>query len=159
MEHFIRALPLEAQIAVAVVAVLTILFHLRYNEKTVAYAPTILTTTGIFATFLGIALGLAEFDTSNIQASIPTLLGGLKTAFWASVVGVGGALTIKFRHFFIGVRQPHAGTGADGQITAADLAALLKGIQQALVGTDDGALISQIKLLRQDTNDRLVVSA
>lgn len=102
MEYFIRALPLEAQIAVAVVAVLTILFHLRYNEKTVAYAPTILTTTGIFATFLGIALGLAEFDTSNIQASIPMLLGGLKTAFWASVVGVGGALTIKFRHFFIG---------------------------------------------------------
>ncbi|WP_166484973.1 hypothetical protein [Nitrosomonas eutropha] len=45
------------------------------------YDPTILTTTGIFATFFGIALGLADFDAANIQASIPALLAGLKTAF------------------------------------------------------------------------------
>jgi hypothetical protein len=76
------------------------------------YAPTILTTTGIFFTFLGIALGLAHFDTENIQASIPALLGGLKTAFWASVAGVGGALTIKFRHFFFGVKHPKSVSAA-----------------------------------------------
>ncbi|MGR6035950.1 MAG: hypothetical protein ACU4EQ_12000 [Candidatus Nitrosoglobus sp.] len=83
------------------------------------------------------------------------MLAGLKTAFWASVVGVGGALTIKLRHFFTPVGLEVNGSGADGEITAADLAKLLQGIQQALVGSDDSTLVSQLKLSRQDTNDRL----
>lgn len=128
---------------------------MRYDEKTLTYGPTILTTTGIFATFLGIAIGLANFDVANVQNSVPALLDGLKTAFWASVAGVGGALTIKFRHYFVPVKQDVAGSGVDGEITASDLAKLLEGIQQALVGSDDSTLISQIKLSRQDTNDRL----
>lgn len=136
---------------------LTLFFHIKYGDKTLTYGPTILTTTGIFATFLGIALGLSDFNTLNIQASIPTLLDGLKTAFWASVAGVGGALTIKFRHFFGGTKQDIdiAGSGIDGEVTASDLAKLLQSIQQALVGNDDSTLVSQIKLSRQDANDRL----
>lgn len=129
---------------------------MRFSEKTTIYGPTILTTTGIFATFVGIALGLNDFDTQNIQASVPALLGGLKTAFWASVVGVGGALTLKFRHYFGGNTLAYeAGTGADGDVTAEDLAKLLKGIQQALVGDDESTLVTQLKLTRTDTNDRL----
>ena len=149
------ALPIHTQFFLCLIALLTIFFHLRYGEKTLTYGPTILTTTGIFATFLGIALGLSDFDTANIQASIPTLLDGLKTAFWASVVGVGGALTIKFRHFFTDCKQDAAGSGVDGEVTASDLAKLLQSIQQALVGNDDSTLLSQIKLSRQDANDRL----
>ena len=149
------SLPLHTQLFISFIVLLTLIFHFKYNEKTLTYGPTILTTTGIFATFLGIALGLADFDSSNIQASIPNLLAGLKTAFWASVVGVGGALTIKFRHFFIETKQDGAGSGPDGEITASDLAKLLQSIHQALVGQDDSTLVSQIKLSRQDTNDRL----
>jgi len=148
-------LPSHTQFFLGFVTLLTLYFHVKYDEKTLSYGPTILTTMGIFATFLGIALGLADFDTTNIQASVPALLAGLKTAFWASVAGVGGALTIKFRHFFIGVKQEVAGSGAEGEITAADLAKLLQSIQQALVGSDDSTLVSQLKLSRQDTNDRL----
>jgi DNA anti-recombination protein RmuC len=132
-----------------------IYFNIRYDEKTAAYAPTILTTTGILATFVGIALGLLDLDPKDIQGSLPQLLGGLKTAFFASVAGVSGALTIKLRHYFIGIRHAAAGTGADGEVTAADLAALLKGIQHALVGNDEATLVSQLKLLRLDTNERL----
>ena len=149
------SLPLHTQLFISFIVLLTLIFHFKYNEKTLTYGPTILTTTGIFATFLGIALGLADFDSSNIQASIPNLLAGLKTAFWASVVGVGGALTIKFRHLFIETNQDGAGSGPDGEITASDLAKLLQSIHQALVGQDDSTLVSQIKLSRQDTNDRL----
>jgi hypothetical protein len=152
---FITALPLETQVFIGVIVVLTIGSHVSYGEKTLAYGPTILTTMGIFATFLGIALGLSGFDTADIQASVPALLAGLKTAFWASVVGVGGALTIKLRHFFTPVKLEVNGSGADGEITAADLAKLLQNIQQALVGSDDSTLVSQLKLSRQDTNDRL----
>ena len=152
--HFLK-LPINTQASVAVVFVLTLLFHIRFSHKAVTYAPTILTTTGIFFTFVGIAVGLSDFEAENLQASVPALLGGLKTAFWASVFGVGGALSIKFRHYIFdipgnaGIDQP------DGDVTAEDLARLLTGIQQALVGNDEGTLISQLKLSRQDTNDRL----
>jgi hypothetical protein len=152
---YFLTLPSPTQSSVAFVLLLTIFFHATFSQKTVSYAPTILTTTGIFFTFLGIALGLAHFDTENIQASIPALLGGLKTAFWASVAGVGGALTIKFRHFFFGVKRDASSTESEEEVTALDLARLLGGIQQALVGQDEDTLISQIKLSRQDTNDRL----
>ena len=100
--NFLSTLPIETRAWLIIIALGIILFHAMYNEKTSIYGPTILTTTGIFATFLGIALGLYGFDTANIQASVPSLLAGLKTAFWASVAGVGGALSLKLRHFFFG---------------------------------------------------------
>lgn len=67
-------LGLETSIALIFIIILIIYFHVKYNDKTVVYAPTILTTTGIFATFLGIAFGLLHFDTTNIEASVPALL-------------------------------------------------------------------------------------
>jgi hypothetical protein len=99
------ALPLLTQGSVSLIVVVSIFFHARFNHKTVASAPTILTTTGIFFTFLGIAFGLADFDTTNVQDSVPTLLNGLKTAFWASVFGVAEALSIKIRHFAFGIKD------------------------------------------------------
>src|SRR4051812_14857975 len=86
------------------IGIITLFFHVFFSEKTVESGPTILTTTGIFATFLGIALGLYDFDVANVQASVPSLLNGMKTAFWASVAGVGGALTLKYRHYAFGTR-------------------------------------------------------
>ena len=153
----VQTLPSHTQGFLAFICFLTILFNLRFTEKTVSYGPTILTTTGIFATFVGIAIGLFHFDASNIQASVPSLLEGLKTAFWASVAGVGGALLIKFRHYFLGI--PETATSSDSantdDVTGADLVRQLSNIQQALVGEDDSTLISQLKLTRTDTNDRL----
>jgi ABC-type transporter Mla subunit MlaD len=148
-------MPQLTQGFVAAIVFLTIIFHIAYGERTIAYAPTILTTTGIFATFLGIALGLADFDTTNVQASVPALLEGLKTAFWASVFGVGGALTLKIRYFVFGLARKERGSGPRGETTAKDIADNLRAIQQALVGNDDSTLVSQIKLSRADSNERL----
>lgn len=150
-----QSLPTDTQLMLAVIAMLIVVFHIRYNQKTVAYGPTILTTSGIFATFVGIAIGLSHFNTANIQASVPELLTGLKTAFWASVLGVGGALTLKMRDFFIGTPLRSDGAPEPDEVTATDLANHLISIQRALAGTEDGSLISQMKLSRQDTNDRL----
>jgi hypothetical protein len=153
-ENWYWALPQHTQLMLAVILFFWLLFNLFYNEKAVSFGPTILTTLGIFATFLGIAFGLSEFDANNIQASVPALLGGLKTAFWASVAGVGGALLLKFRHQFFD-RIVSEGTGENGEVTGADLARLLSGIQTALVGNEETSLITQIKLMRSDSNDRL----
>lgn len=44
-------LGLETSIALICIIILTIYFYVKYSEKTIDYAPTILATTGIFATF------------------------------------------------------------------------------------------------------------
>lgn len=147
-------LGLETSIALICIIILTIYFHVKYIEKTIDYAPTILTTTGIFATFLGIAFGLLHFDSANIEASVPALLNGLKTAFWASVIGVGGALTLKFRHFFMSEKVEETGFPED--VTPKDILIALKEINISIEQQQGSQeLISQIKLLRQDNNERL----
>src|SRR5882724_10258036 len=149
-------LPPITQWAVAMLIVCALLAHIfKYNENTVHEGPSIFTTAGIFFTFLGIAEGLYEFDPKKIDASIPALLDGLKTAFIASVVGVGAALSLKLRYAVFGVGRrsdPSAGTGG---ATVDDLYGQLVNVQHSLVGSDESTLISQLKLTRQDTNDRL----
>jgi hypothetical protein len=49
-------------------------------------------TLGIFCTALGITLGLSGFDTEKIQESLPTLLDGLRLAFFATMAGIIGLI-------------------------------------------------------------------
>jgi len=148
-------LPVTTQWAVTLLLVSALIVHLFvYNERTIIEGPSILTTGGIFFTFLGIAEGLYGFDAQKIDASIPALLDGLKTAFIASVTGVGAALSIKLRYMLFGVRRRTQTSSPDGA-TVDDLLNQMVAVQQALVGNDDSTLLSQIKLSRQDSNDRL----
>ncbi|WP_018875568.1 hypothetical protein [Thioalkalivibrio sp. ALE31] len=61
---------------------------LRRAEAFQGAAPTLLTTLGILGTFLGVAIGLLDFDAGRVEASIPALLEGLKLAFVTSIVGI-----------------------------------------------------------------------
>ncbi|MBR2199182.1 MAG: hypothetical protein IJ894_00305 [Bacteroidales bacterium] len=53
---------------------------------------------GVIGTFLGITMGLMDFNPSpdKIDASISTLLNGLKTAFYTSLAGMAGSLLLRF---------------------------------------------------------------
>ncbi len=53
---------------------------------------SLIMSIGILGTFAGIFVGLLGFDTNNILDSVPTLLDGLKTAFYTSIVGMGLAI-------------------------------------------------------------------
>ncbi|EIC20174.1 hypothetical protein [Thiorhodovibrio frisius] len=67
--------------------------------RTSAFAlstPTLLTTLGILGTFLGIAIGLLQFDVTQVEYSIPTLLEGLKLAFITSIVGIALSAVLRF---------------------------------------------------------------
>ena len=152
--QFFSDLPPETQISIGVIVLTWFWFFFRFNEQARVTGPTILTTMGIFATFVGIAMGLHKFDAAKIQETIPSLLSGLKTAFYGSVAGVGGALILKFRDLAQPLK-PNQANHDDADATANDLAKLLSGIHSGLVGGEEGSLISQIKLSRQDANDRL----
>jgi hypothetical protein len=71
------------------------------------------------------------------------LLDGLKTAFIASVVGVGAALSIKLRYAIFGVRRSNRSAPVGGA-TIDDLHNQLISVQQSLVGSDESTLISQL---------------
>ena len=49
---------------------------------------------GIFGTFLGILIGLLQFNPSDISSSVPSLLGGMRIAFITSVTGLFGYIVV-----------------------------------------------------------------
>lgn len=117
---------------IAVIAALLIYFHGPvYSAHTANYSPSILTSIGIFGTFLGVALGLNEFDTQSVENSVPALLEGLKTAFWTSIAGLLGALSIKFRYAVASMRV-RAHREAKQTATIDDLAWHLEKIANAV---------------------------
>ena len=148
--EILGSLSVVSQIFIVGISAIWILFNVRYSPKVVELGPTILTTLGIFGTFLGVAIGLAHFDTTNVQGSVPALLSGLKTAFWASVFGVGAAVQIKGREFLFGTGEKQ------GEGQEATPLAVLVDIRDSLGGIGENSLVQQIRLVRQDLNDRLL---
>jgi methyl-accepting chemotaxis protein len=117
-------------------------------------APNTLTSIGIFFTFVGILISLSNFDVSNISASIPRLLDGLKLAFLSSVVGLGTSVAFRFIQAG-GHREQSAGA-----IGALDLYDQLKdlntntlAVRDALIGDSDASLSTQFGKLRNDFRD------
>lgn len=66
------------------------------NEHLFDFIPNLFPTLGILFTFLGIAIGLWNFDSNNIEKSIPELMNGLKTAFLVSIFGVALLVIFSF---------------------------------------------------------------
>jgi predicted nucleic acid-binding Zn-ribbon protein len=155
MEFLIKQLSPVTVSFLVLISCLCLIFHARFTDKDAHNGPTILTTVGIFATFVGITLALWNFNTANIQGSVPSLLDGLKTAFFSSAFGIFCALTLKLREYVWGVPAIDEEFGSHREATGADIVAQLRKVTNALVGREEGSLITQIKLSRQDSNDRL----
>jgi len=139
---------------IGVILSFAVYFHFKYTPAIIHKAPAILTTLGILGTFVGIAIGLEKFDANDVQKSVPALIDGIKTAFWASACGILCALTIKLRDALLDSSKKTARTTPAGA-SINDLVAQLRSVQQALVGSDEFTLANQIRLARQDSNDRL----
>lgn len=127
-------------IAVFIIFGFWVYYLLKFTPDNAVYSPTILTTLGIFFTFFGIALGLWNFDSKNIEASIPSLLASLRTAFWASVVGVGGAVIIKLKHFNYMQNAPK-----ELEVTPNDMLKELQNINNSVKGKDNSDLIRALE--------------
>ncbi len=129
---FLAAFSPLTSVVILIIMALTLYFHGPvYSLRTVNAAPSILTSIGIFGTFLGVALGLMNFDTTDIEGSVPQLIEGLKTAFWSSIAGLLAAMSIKLRHVIKHVRNYEAETTYTGA-TVDDLATLLGDIRAVL---------------------------
>lgn len=161
---------------VAIVLIFAFALVAAKNNKFKAflnYAATLMTSLGILGTFIGIVIGLLAFDTDNIDASLPYLLAGLKTAFITSVFGMGAAIILNSLDalFFSARREEQGLATTQKEVTAEDMylvmhhqANYLKQIRedfstylttaQSLSSSSEmPSLVDEIKLLRQEFVD------
>ena len=135
-------------------------------RKFVMVTPSALTTLGILGTFIGILLGLAQFDVNAIDKSVPALLDGMKLAFATSITGISSSLLFKGVAAFFGQVGGH-----DSQVTPSDILAALNSINEkasqaaednknsmlelrnAISSDKDSSLITQVQKLRTTVSD------
>ena len=136
--------------------VLAIVYKMRgRHPRFTAYAPTLLTSLGIFGTFVGIVIGLVDFDPNQIDRSVSDLLEGLKTAFASSIAGLGSGL---FFRFLTTTSLFPESEGGDEEIDISQriLVALnkqtqlLEATQKAIAGDEGSSLIRQVRWLREE---------
>jgi len=144
----------ETQVFLVTIVFFAFIFHLTYTQSTVEKAPAILTTLGILGTFVGIALGLLHFNTADISASVPQLIEGIKTAVWASAVGIFCALTIKLRDIeaFYKRRKPAKKASVE------DLIAAMQSLEKALKQKDE-ATLQEVSLAKADQEQAIHIAA
>jgi hypothetical protein len=141
----------ETVFFIVLIFIFFIFLNLSFNRRAIMQGPTILTTFGIFGTFVGIAIGLSEFDTTNVRDGVPALLAGLKTAFWASVFGVGGALCLKLRVFIMGSGEDDD-VERHAEASVSDVVRALQDLNLSIAGRHEDSLLTQIKLVKQSSN-------
>ena len=132
----------------------------------VSLAPGAVISLGILGTFLGIYLGLIDFDTANINASIPSLLEGLKTAFITSLFGMFSSLILKYIYGIIDkidIKRNPSFTDDPVQLLkdiskgvsslSTELNSIGTTILRCFQSDEEFSFVSQIKIIRTDIND------
>lgn len=90
---------------VFICAVIAIKSYTNKNRGVIDGGAQTVVTIGVLFTFIGIAIGLYNFDTNTdkMGEQLDIFLGGMKTAFWTSIAGMLFGIVIKF--FQSGVEQ------------------------------------------------------
>lgn len=128
--------------------------------------PTLLTTLGVLGTFTGIFLGLLDFDVSNIDESVPLLLGGLRIAFVTSILGMAFAILLKFFQA-VKPRLVTEDTEVTPEVIHATLESIkkrigdaseqeqkaLEDLRKAISADSDSSLLTQFQKLRTEFSD------
>ncbi|HII4381611.1 TPA: hypothetical protein ACY4P7_003678 [Vibrio parahaemolyticus] len=137
-------------------ALSSVLAFLGKAPRFSASTTNILTSLGILGTFAGIVVGLMEFNPSDIDGSIESLLAGLKTAFLTSLVGMAASIVYKAILGAIPQKEESAVKSVGPEEIYSVMSAQLNASNEllsAIKGDEDSSLTSQIKNLRTDIND------
>ncbi len=121
-------------------------------------APALLASLGILGTFVGIVVGLLDFDPGQLDESIEGLLEGLKTAFISSIAGIFASVVFRGFEVFLPSKTIEE---ADTEVGPKDIFTvltqqkeLLETTRDAIAGQEESSLAGQLKLLRTDMADR-----
>lgn len=135
--------------------ILILLSAFLLRKKPANVVATIATSIGILGTFVGVLLGLVDFNENDISGSVPKLLSGLKTAFVSSIVGLVTSVLIKtvFYHYY--GRQSQSSEERQLASTFNDIAYSLREIKVGIASSNEDSLLIQTKRLRQDNANQL----
>lgn len=126
------------------------------------FLPYLCGTLGIFGTFLGIFLGLSDFDSHNISKSIPSLLDGMKVAFFTSIVGMFATIALKFIYsirdcFYIKGEKDAISILKNIEISTIKanqgMEKLSETLHKCFKSDEEYSLVSQVRLIRQEISD------
>ena len=142
----------------------------KIRHQQVNAIASIVTVIGVFGTFWGIAIGLYQFDTENIEASVPALLEGLKVAFYSSIVGILSSILLKLVALYgqkkqASSKKPQGATIDDLAKTLKDIYEIqqsegeetretLRAIEKSLTGDGDSTVLTQLQKLRTTFSDK-----
>ena len=158
--------------ALIILSVFVLALLARFRERFQRFkrlegsGPTLLTTLGVLGTFVGIALGLLDFDVRNIDDSVPQLLAGLKVAFLTSILGLTTSIVLKAVQTVTPESETEE-TEVTPEVVHTALKSIREGIDEAAareresledlrksVSADsDSSLLTQIQKLRTDFKD------
>ncbi len=119
-------------------------------------APGLLTSLGVLGTFVGIFIGLVDFDVSKIDDSVPKLLAGMKIAFATSILGMGSGILVKLVHQrFAPMPKEEANdvTGKDLVRGLAEIRESVDKVRTCIAGDADGSMVTQVQKLRTAVMD------
>lgn len=77
--------------------VLIAAWMLRSKGEKAAAVPGLAISSGIFFTFLSLAVSLLSVSDAGVDTQYSTLLNGLSTAFWTSVMGIGISIVARYK--------------------------------------------------------------
>lgn len=157
--------------SLAVIFLLACIAHVKQASPGFASfgrsAGTSLVSIGVLGTFVGIFIGLQDFDPNQIDKSIPPLLNGLKIAFVTSIVGMFLSVVLRFYQASIHVVSPDAGVTPedinrvlteirnDARDSTESRQESLASLQAAIAGEGEATLVTQLQKLRTSFGDQL----
>ena len=120
-----------------------------FSERIRDIAPGLMVSAGIIGTFWGTFIALAGFHTGSdinyqeIVDQIPDVLGGMRSAFITSLIGLFFAFFSKIGFRFIKRKEKPPSSEED----------LLSQIKESIAGEGDKSLSSQLQHLRTESRD------
>lgn len=117
---------------------------------------------GITGTFFGIFVGLLNFDTNNIEGSVPLLLNGLKTAFITSLAGLFANLIVKVypKIYFIKDAEESDDVGEEiikalrsMEVESKNVSSSMYELSKSISSDKDTSLVTQLQKIRTANSD------
>lgn len=104
--------------------------------------------------FGGITYALLSLGSNpnDVISNLPNLIAGLKFAFVGSTVGIASALYLRYVQY---KRRLNETSLAASDVTNGELLNALNGLKNGIVGDEEGTLLTQIKLQRQESSEHL----
>lgn len=108
-------------------------------------------TIGIFGTFLGVFIGLLDFNADDITASVPKLINGLQTAFVTSIAGLLANLILRIYPSIYGFKEERIGKKSDD--LAEQMIESLNRLANSISGDGESTMVTQLQKIRTTNSD------